>query len=1320
MSTLSRMYRIPALGSGAVERLAREGGFAPKQIRTEYCLYVQSSSPLDVRAMSILRRRLAASYLPEGISEDSFLADCPTVIEVGPRLNFMTVASSTTTAVFNDCMIPEIERVERSTRIGIHETLSEEEVEVFLGSLFRQMFFDRMTQERYLVPLETFDSGRSRGELVWVPIISEGIDALRRFCAEAGISFDEQDMQDVYALFHDLEGRDATDAELRYLGNQWSEHCSHGYWKGQRIINGREAPMSLMAYARLPWERNPGNALIAFHDEGSSFAGLRPVEVLVPVSPGQPSALVPSSVYFHPVLTDESHCHPSKVCPREGAATGVARVRDNITVGRGAEMGCGHFGIIVGNLHIPGYEQPWEGAPWTPIGAVPSLEIATESRLGAWGFGNALGEPVPGGAGFHAFGVDPGDGHRSYVKPIIFTGGLSLLRAEHVEKIPPRQRRLLEKDGGPRLPVGLGGGFRSSTSAGVEDDLELAESHDFDSVQRGAPEMQQRGVRLTRACIERGESNPIEWAKDGGAGGDGTAISETAENCGVEVDMRRIPTGDPTMSPDVAINNESQEQQYHSVAPGEPAEFMVMAAQRERCPCNIIGEFDGNGRVVFRDDWAENERDRTPIDLPLAPVFGKRPRKTFEINSVAAERRPLVLPSRLTMAEVLDRVLRLPSVACKGWLTNHVDRSVSGRIAQQSCIGPYQLPASDYWVMANSFLDLIGTVATSAVRPHLGLVSGGASARMTIAEALISVSGAEISGLEDINCEVNWFSDAKADGEGVVIEETARALSETMIQLGIRQLGGKDSSSGSNLAMSPEGEVTKVKWPVTIFITLAAQMYDITRKVTPLIEEDTDVLVHIDLSPEYKPLGASALAQVFGQTGDDCADVNIEALANYFKKTQSLLRAGLVRSLHDISDGGLITALLEMAFVSGFGLDIETKGRFGWLRHHLSEVPGAVIGCKASEAQQLVKQYHDVGLRADIVAKVRRPHRSPQVCLIHNERLVHRSSMCSLRSAWMETSFQIDARDSNPKCIEEERRGTAAQIARPPYDLTFNPEPTPASVIRMKDRPKVAIIRAPGSNGDREMAGMFYEAGFEPHDIMTTDLIDGRASLDPFQAAAQVGGFAYQDEPMESGVGWAASVEENPRAWEQYRTFFFERQDTLSYHACNGTQTAAILGIAPDQSLPLEKRPRFLQNSSGMFESRYVTVRIENSPAIMFREMEGSILGIIVAHGEGRLYCHDQSVLEWILDNGLVPMTYVDHCGQTTEVYPFNPNGSPLGIAGLTTPDGRHVITMPHIERLWQLWQLPWAPESWKELVASPWLKPAQNMYKWCMEHRNS
>jgi phosphoribosylformylglycinamidine synthase len=762
------------------------------------------------------------------------------------------------------------------------------------------------------------------------------------------------------------------------------------------------------------------------------------------------------------------------------------------------------------------------------------------------------------------------------------------------------------------------------------------------------------------------------------------------------------------MSTLVFLNNESQERQLGVIQPEDKPAFDE-TCERERCPAAVIGEFTGDGRLVVHD----SNDNTTPVDLPLDGIFAKRPQKVFQLQSIGPVRNPLKLPSALSLQQVLDRLLRHPTVACKGWLTNHVDRSVSGRIAQQSCIGPYQLPIADYSVTATSLLDSIGTVVATGVQPHTGLVSPGAMARITLAEALLNMSGAVISDLADVKCEVNWFSASRLPGEGAVIDETARKLAEAEIAICMAQLGGKDSSSLHNLAINPAGEMVDVKAPVTLVITAAAQMPDITCKVTPLTEGDT--LVHVDLSPERKPLGATILAQVYGQTGNDCADVDVSRLIACFHTTQSLIRKGLIKSLHDISDGGLVTTLLEMAFVSGVGLNIRTSGRFGWLKHYFSQVPGVVICCKSSDAIRIMREYERAGVSARVIGQSRKTN--SRIRIHHNLHPLMDESMLQLRQVWMETSFRLDQIEADPECIVQERQAMARLLTPPPLRLSFAPSKKPVD-IRFRDRPKAAILRAPGSNGDRELAGLAFVGGFQPVDIITTDLMGGRAGLDDCQAAFQSGGFSYMDEPLEAGVGWATSVRENPLARKQYQNFFFERQDTLSYHPCNGAQVATLLGIVPDQTLPTHRRPRFLRNKSGTFESRFVTVRLLPSPAVMFEGMEDSILGILVAHKEGRLFCPDPSVLDWIIDNDLAPMRYVDPNGKIAETYPFNPNDSPVGVAGLCTPDGRHVATMPHIERLFEKWQWPWMPKSWRSLKASPWLRAIQNMFKWCMEHR--
>lgn len=1314
------LYRIPGLGAGAADRIRRVSGFAGP-IETEYCLYIGTSTPLNQREFGLLRRYLATSYLPEGIGDRSHLAACKTVLEVGPRMAFETVASSTTVSMFHDCGLAKVDRIERSIRIGLPIGLTREEGDKFLKPLFQRMFFDRMTQERYYQPLESFDGGRQPEPVVWIPVAEGGMAALREAGKRMGLALDDQDYDHFFSQFHDRLHYDPSDACMLFGANECSEHCSHaGVFGAQRYIDGVPCEQTLMEEARAAYVANPGRAWPA-GDEASIFRGLRPVLTLVPEKPGGPSEYVPQMVMFHPAISDESHCHPSKVCPFWGSATGVARVRDNTAAGRGGTMGCAWFGIAVDNLCIPDYLQQWEDPGWRSVGAVSPLEIAIEGRDGGWYFGNALGEPVLGGF-FISLGLDPGDGPRGYRKPIIFTGGKSQIREEHVEKHQPEPGMELILIGGPLDNVGYGGGTRSSTSASVGDDLELAEEFDFNSVQRGAPEMQNRAIRVIRALTEMGLETPVETLGDCGAGGILTKAAELAKRLlagvvdylGLWLDFRAAPCSDRTMSPSQLLNAESQEKHILVCRP-ENRERILAVADRFSCPAAVIGKFTGDGRLVCYD----SQTDTNVIDMPMDVVFGSRPQKRWDIKRVTPIRHPLRLPRGLTAKRAADLVLRHPTVASKKWLTDHVDRSVGGRTVQQSCVGPWQLPVADYWVHAENALDIVGTATAQGVQPLAGLNSPAAMARLIVTEALLGLSCALVSGLEDLTCEVNWFADAKAEGEGVGMDETARALTKAEIDARIRQAGGKDSVSGHNLAINPEGVMVDVKWPLTVVVTAAVQMPDMRIKVTPLLEEDT--LIHVDFCPESKPLGSSILAQVHRQVGNDCPDFDFGRVISYFHAEQEILREGLIASLHDISDGGLFTTIAEMAFCSGVGLEIETSGKFGWLKHYFSQVPGAVIGCKAKDAAKICRRFQKVGVAAEVVGKVRKSKTKPMIGLSHNGRRVLNEPMLELRAAWLETSFRLDAIKTKPECVAEEREALATLLAQPPYRLTYASPRSPQlgrKEIRFADRPGAAIVWAPGSNGDDELRNMAFVGGFRPFDIDVKDLAQGKVGMDHCQLQLDAGGFSYLDEPFEAGVAWAATVEENERAREQDRAFR-AREDTLIYSPCNAAQKDLLLGVTPFPELTREKRPRFLTNESGVFESRFVTVEILPSPAVMFRDMEGSRLGIIVAHREGRLYCHDPAVLERILADGLAPMRYIGPDGELATTYPFLPNGSPHAIAGLCTQDGRFVVTMPHIERLFLDWQWPWMPRSWRRRGISPWLKCMENMYEWCLEHRS-
>lgn len=1307
---LLRIYRQPGLAPGLIARIqnvvSTDTDIALGTVESEYCYYVESTVKLPQDQLVILKGLLAETYAPDGIKYRSQLADSPTIFEVGPRMAFETPESSNTVAILRDCGITTVSRVERSSRLAVTCKLRPAERTGVLEALFERMVFDRMTQMVYEEPLRSFTSDVVPEPVRIIPLLRNGMSALEDQCKKAGLPFDQQDLEFLYQLFCKEERRNPTDVELFTLGQLLSEHCAHGYWKGIRRLNGRSLPKSLMDRARASYEANPGSALVAFDDEASVLRASRSVKVLIPSRPGTPSPLVVKRRAKQPAITGETHNHPTKNSPYPGAATGKARIRDEMSLGRGGVPATAANGIIVGNLRISGHLQPWEEPDsWQPIGAVAPLEIALQARDGAFAFGNADGEPEIGGF-FYAIGIPFGGEFRSYFKPVFFTVGYGAGYRELLKKHNPEPGDLLVQIGGPAYAIGLGGGSRSSTTADLGDDLTQTAGFDFDSVQRGCPFMQRLGVEFFRTCTDLGRMNPIRTTKDLGAGGHCTADLEITEGAGLLVDYRAIPSGDQTMSTLVGFCDEAQERSI-IVARARDLERITDYARREGCPLAVIGEFVPGSRFVLYDRY-----DRTtPVDLPLDRIFAKRPRKTFDLDLVPVKLKPLIRKG-ISFDEALSRVLRLPGVAAKSWLVNRVDGSVGGLSAQQQRTGPTHFPLADYQLTALSFLDTVGSASAIGVRPLIGLVKPEAMGRMIVAEAVLGLCGVVTEGLRRTIDIVNWMSDVKSPGEGMIVERVERALSAAEITLGIARTGGKDSSSMANLAHNPAGEVKRIKSPVTTVVTLKSSVPDIRKKITPVIRPG-DCLLHVDLSPNAKRLGGSAFAQTLNQLGSDCPDVNLNRLQSCFEVMQGLVASGQVTATHDISDGGLIVAALEMAFVSGCGLEIETISRFDAIEYYLAEEPGLVIACLEQHIPVVVAAFQARKLRA---YQLGRAQERSWVTVWHNGTAVIDQAMPRLRDQWLDTSLVLDSQEANPVCIGQERQlyrdhSKAAPLAR----LTFNPN------RRWPKRSRIAlralVPKAPGSNGEQELAGILHVAGFEPTIATLYDLTHGDIALDDFQLLAHPGGFSYQDV-LGAGRGWAAVVERNDKLRDQYRRFFTEREDTVSYSVCNGMQMVTALGLVPFADLTASKRPRMLQNLSEQFESRIIWVRIEDSPAVMFADMAGSILPIWVAHGEGRLHCPDQRIYRQLVRDNLVPLKYVGLDGEPSEDYPLNPNGSPAGIAGLCTPDGRHVALMPHIERLFQLWQFPYLPEEWRDVRVSPWLYPFHNLHQWCLEHR--
>ena len=727
--------------------------------------------------------------------------------------------------------------------------------------------------------------------------------------------------------------------------------------------------------------------------------------------------------------------------------------------------------------------------------------------------------------------------------------------------------------------------------------------------------------------------------------------------------------------------------------------------QREKVSCEVLGEVTGDGKIVLID----SENDSTPVSLELAKILGDMPKKTFSFDRIDKKRTELKLPKGLTVAQALRKIFKLPSVGSKGFLVRKVDRSVTGLIAQQQCCGPMQIPISDVAVVAQSHFGLTGAATSIGEQPIKMLVNPAAGARMAVAEMLTNIAGARITNLADIKCSGNWMAPAKLAGEGAVMYDAAIAARDLMIELGIAIDGGKDSLS---MAAKVEGEM--VKAPTELVISGYATMNDVTKVVTPDIKRPGEsMLMLLDLECCKYRLGGSALAQALKQIGNESPDVDVAVqLSKLFNAVQYLVDKGLILAIHDRSDGGLITTVMEMTMAKGCGFLLSINHQdhdvFSYL---FSEEVGFVVEYLPENKIAIEEFLDSNGLFSFGSHTIGYTTKATRVDINYNGNSVFTDDIRNIRRSWESTSFQLERLQTNPDKAREEWL-SHTDTSEPCYKLTYNPKPTALEILQHAVKPKVAILREEGSNGDREMASAFFSAGFEPWDVTMTDLLNGTANLDQFNMVAFVGGFSYADV-LDSAKGWAGVIKFNDRLKEQFRKFY-HRPDTLSLGVCNGCQLMALLGWVPGGNLPDDIQPRFIQNASGRFESRWASVQVQQSKAVMFKGMEGSILGVPIAHGEGRLHFPVSSIMDNMNMNDQIPLAYVSNVGMITDSYPANPNGSPHGFTALCSPDGRHLAMMPHPERAFLKWQWHWMPEEWKQqLTASPWLQLFQNAYSY-------
>ncbi|MBN2073215.1 MAG: phosphoribosylformylglycinamidine synthase [Actinobacteria bacterium] len=1316
----------------------------------EYCFYVKAGTHLTPVERDILRWLLAETFEPQKFGRNSFLKNHGNIVEIGPRLNFETAYSTNAVAICNGCGLGSVMRLEKSRRYR------------FPGATRLERFIkenhDRMTECVYKIPLKSFETGATAEEAYMVPLLERGIKALEDINIHMGLGFDRWDMEFYYDLFTRLIGRNPTNVECFQLSQANSEHSRHWFFKGKLILDGKEIPGTLMQLIKEPLCSNPTNSLIAFKDNSSAIRGYK-ISTIIPSKPGFCSPFEKKHVTYHPIFTAETHNFPSGIAPFPGAETGTGgRIRDVEATGRGGLVVAGTAGYCTGNLNMPDFKVPGEDKDFIyPSNMASPLEIMIGESNGASDYGNKFGEPVI--QGFtRTFGQKLAGGERrEWIKPIMFSGGIGQIDNRHIEKFKPRKGMLIIQIGGPAYRIGIGGGSASSL---IQD--EAREELDFNAVQRGNAQMEQKMNRVIRACIEMGDENPVLSIHDQGAGGPCNVLTEIVEPAGGRIEIRNIQTGDRTMSVLEIWGAEYQERNALLINPVNLG-LLESICLREKVNLECLGEITGDGRIIVHDSsysegphgdvrdfssgkgpsngvygidnninrqdsgssfpgdisrsdscgYEDRARVATPVDLDLKKILSNIPQKTFELRSVPGILKKFNIPENLAIKDAVRLVFNLPSVGSKGFLVRKVDRSVTGLIARQQCCGPLQLPVSDVAAVAQGHFGKTGAAISIGEQPLKIMVDAAAGARMSVAEALTNMVWAYISDLGDIKCSVNWMWPAKLPGEGAEIFKAVKALSNIMKEIGIAVDGGKDS-----ISMAARVGSDIIKAPNEVVVSAYAPMPDIEKIITPDIKKPgRSRLAFIDISGGRKRMGGSAIAQALGEIGMDCPDVDDPGkLAGAFRATQELIKNGLILAGHDRSDGGLITVLSEMAISGNCGMEIELPAIVHGTEHSImaglfNEELGLAIEYLPENEKRIFSIYSGFGLTAIPLGKTLVEKR---VTVSAGGKTFLDLNTGTLLKWWEEISDKLESHQMNPGLAREQALSHGRK--GPAYHLTFTPRETPGEIMDIKNKPKLAVLREEGSNGDREMASAFYLAGFEAWDVTMTDLLNGTVDLGDFRGVAFVGGFSYADV-LGSAKGWAGIIKFNTGLREMFDRFY-DRQDTFSFGVCNGCQLMALLGLVPWRGLDELKQPRFITNPSGRLESRWVSVRINESPSIMLKGMEGSVIGIWINHGEGFFYCPDREVFNDIKDKKLVPVSFVDDSGNPTGKYPFNPNCSPGGITGLCSPDGRHLALMPHPERAFLTWQWPWMPVDWREsLKVSPWLKIFQNAREWCGEN---
>ena len=1222
---------------------------------------------------------------------------------VTPRLGTISPWSSKATDIARNCGFAAVKRIERGT--AYHLSGGD-------PSALAAWLHDRMTES----VLESVDAARALFQhvapqpLTAVDLLAGGRAALVAANGELGLALSDDEIDYLVENFGRL-GRNPTDVELMMFAQANSEHCRHKIFNAAWTVDGEAQPLSLFGMIRETHRAHPQGTVVAYSDNAAIIEGATVGRFYPRADGGYGWSEEPTQI----LAKVETHNHPTAISPFPGAATGSGgEIRDEGATGRGAKPKAGLCGFSVSDLRVPGFGQPWESGYGKPERIASALEIMIEGPIGAAAFNNEFGRPNLAGY-FRTFEQEFGGEVRGYHKPIMIAGGVGNIAAiqSHKLRFPPGS--LLIQLGGPGMLIGLGGGAASSMATGTNTaDL------DFASVQRGNPEIQRRAQEVIDRCWQQGEANPILAIHDVGAGGISNAMPELAHDagCGAAFDLRAIPSEEPGMSPREIWSNEAQERYVLAISPERLDEFRALC-ERERCPFAVLGTATGDGRLSVRDDHFGN----FPVDMPMEVLLGKPPKMQRDTQRRRATAPALDLGA-IDLAEAARRVLRLPAVASKNFLVTIGDRSVGGLTARDQMVGPWQVPVADVAVTAMGYDTLRGECFAMGERTPLALLDAPASGRMAVGEALTNLAAADVSELGCVKLSANWMAAAGHGAEDAALFDTVRAVGlEFCPALGVSIPVGKDSLS-MRTRWEEQGLAKQVVAPLSLIVTAFAPVEDVRRTLTPQLRAAADAgeteLLLIDLGQGRNRLGGSALAQVHGTSGDMAPDADAALLRAFFGAIQSLNRAGRILAYHDRSDGGLFAAVCEMSFASRVGVSLhldalcfdpmggdvdgserapQTSGRVRdrLLSSLFCEELGAVLQIRRAEREEVMRVLREAGLGA-CTHGIGTPNDADEVRIWRNARAVFAAPRSELQRVWSETSYRIARLRDDPGCAQEEF-DALLDSGNPGLSVVA---PVPAAPFVAKgERPRIAILREQGVNGQVEMAAAFDRAGFAAFDVHMSDLQAGRVHLADFRGLAACGGFSYGDV-LGAGQGWAKSILFNPRLRDEFAAFF-GRADSFALGVCNGCQMMAHLApVIPGAA----DWPTFQRNRSEQFEARVVMVEIPSSPSIFLAPMAGWRLPVVVSHGEGRAeFAAGRS------GRPPVAMRYIDNRGAVASAYPFNPNGSPDGIAAVTTGDGRFTIMMPHPERTFRTVQMSWHPAGLGE--DGPWFEMFRNARRW-------